>query len=362
LVERFSKIVNSVRVHPGGEKMWFLILSLVFPAYGAQCRHSSKRLACVEYVNNYDGDTMTFTIPRVFPLFGQHVRVRVAGIDAPEISSTKKCERELAEKVKKKVRDMLTHAKRIDLVNPKRDKYFRILADVVADGVSIGETLLEKGWAISYHGEAKSDYNWCKQKTQTKDFMPFTMPTSNLPYDPYQGQWKYSGDLEPAIHAHNVKLYLINEEAKKVLRQYISEGYVCEKRLGVTVLCRKLLDEVEIPQDVRDKMNQRANQMSVRFESYDGGGTLITDGQSYREWNVPSVVFVNEEKYEAYVFSKSSSGLIKILMGYEDKQQTRHSFVATREALKYYTSVVVENKNEWHEYSAFAVFHSQLTE
>lgn len=340
--------------------MWLLILSLVFPAYGAQCRHSSKRLACVEFINNYDGDTMTFTIPRVFPLFGEHVRIRVAGIDAPEISSTKKCERELAEKVKKKVHDMLASAKRVDLVNPKRDKYFRILADVVADGVSIGETLLEKGWAIQYHGEAKSSHNWCKPKAKPKNYTPFDiLPSSDLPYDPYQGEWKFSGDLEPAVHSHNVKLYLINEEAREVLKQYISQGYICEKRLGITVLCRKLLDDVEIPQHVCEKMNQQMHPMSVRFEPYEGGGTLITEGQGYREWNVPGVVFVNEEQYDAYVFSKSSSGIIKVLMGYEDKQKTHHSFVANREALKYYTSVVVEGKNEWHEYSAFAVFHSQ---
>ena len=47
------------------------------------CRHTGTIFRCVKYVRNYDGDTITFNIPNLHPLFGKSISVRVRGINAP---------------------------------------------------------------------------------------------------------------------------------------------------------------------------------------------------------------------------------------------------------------------------------------
>ena len=56
----------------------------------------------------------------------------------------------MAREAKKLVYQMLKGAQRIDLANVGRDKYFRILADVVVDGKVVSEALIEKGLAVKY--------------------------------------------------------------------------------------------------------------------------------------------------------------------------------------------------------------------
>ena len=57
------------------------------------------------------------------------------------------------------VKAMLSNAKEITLANVTRDKYFRVLADVYVDGVSLSELLIENKLAFSYDGGTKR--SWC---------------------------------------------------------------------------------------------------------------------------------------------------------------------------------------------------------
>jgi len=129
---------------------------------GANCKHSATRFNCVEYVGNYDGDTLTFDVADVHPLLGKDMKVRVHGIDTAEIRSDDACEREVAAKTQQMVQELISGANRVDLVNVAREKYFRVLADVMVDNRSLAEYLLRKGLAIRYDGGTKPDVNWCR--------------------------------------------------------------------------------------------------------------------------------------------------------------------------------------------------------
>ncbi len=59
------------------------------------------------------------------------------------------------------VADILKDAERIDLKNMERGKYFRIAADVLVDGESLADILVESGMAVQYDG-GKKTHNWCK--------------------------------------------------------------------------------------------------------------------------------------------------------------------------------------------------------
>lgn len=127
------------------------------------CDHTPTTFSCVKYKKNYDGDTVTFDIPNVHPLIGKSVSVRVAGIDAPEKKGKKPCEMEKARDAQRLVENLLKNARHIELKNVKRDKYFRILAEVLFDGKSLGDTLIKNKLAYEYDGGRKpSSVDWCR--------------------------------------------------------------------------------------------------------------------------------------------------------------------------------------------------------
>ncbi len=127
------------------------------------CAHDEKNFRCVKYIRNYDGDTITFDIPGVHPLIGKNMAIRVNGLDTPEMRGKDTCEKTKAKEAKYALEQVLKSAKRIDLLNVSKGKYFRIVADVIVDGKSVKDLLMTKGLAYSYDGGKKAKMDWCKK-------------------------------------------------------------------------------------------------------------------------------------------------------------------------------------------------------
>ena len=104
----------------------------------------------VEVVDCYDGDTCTVNLPGLPPVFGHHLPVRLAGIDTPEIKGKCPREKELAIQARDLVRRMLKAAARVDLADPRRDKYFRLGAQVIADGMDMSAMLLAAAVIVAW--------------------------------------------------------------------------------------------------------------------------------------------------------------------------------------------------------------------
>ncbi len=152
-------------------KLFIVVLGLIITIFAeaeeitlsnSSCDHSKDSFRCVTYISNYDGDTVTVNIPNIHPLLGERISVRLLGIDTPELKTKNKCEKMLGLEAKKIVENILKKSKRIDLVNIGRDKYFRIDADIIADGQDIKQVIMNQKLAYSYAGNTKSKIDWCK--------------------------------------------------------------------------------------------------------------------------------------------------------------------------------------------------------
>lgn len=126
------------------------------------CRHTEKAFNCVKVVGVYDGDTIFIDIPGYHPIFGRRIGVRILGIDAAELRSSDSCEKNKAQEAKSLLESILRDAKRVDITDLERDKYFRILGTVLVDGRSIADELLERRLAYAYYGTKKPKTNWCQ--------------------------------------------------------------------------------------------------------------------------------------------------------------------------------------------------------
>jgi endonuclease YncB( thermonuclease family) len=114
----------------------------------------------------HDGDTFYINIQDVHPVFGKRLPVRVSGIDTPELHSTSKDEKSKAEHAKSVAKSKL-YNKQVELYNIKRDKYFRLNADVKisSTGEDFARFMLDEKLAKPYDGGTKPVW---KSSTQRK--------------------------------------------------------------------------------------------------------------------------------------------------------------------------------------------------
>ena len=119
----------------------------------------------VQYIGNYDGDSIRFDIPDTPAIVGENMTIRLLGIDTAELKKSKcEQERKAALLAKNRVHSLLKDAKVINLHRVARGKYFRILADIEFDGKDLAAILLEEKLAVPYFGGTR-DHNWCNSNS-----------------------------------------------------------------------------------------------------------------------------------------------------------------------------------------------------
>lgn len=109
----------------------------------------------------YDGDTFRADINGYPAIIGKNMPIRINGIDTPEKRGKCNKEKILAIKAKNYTYQKLKNAKTIILRNPKRGKYFRIVADVYVDGYKLIDGLIDRELGVRYYGGTKLK-DWCK--------------------------------------------------------------------------------------------------------------------------------------------------------------------------------------------------------
>jgi len=128
-------------------------------AFSVQAAPEYGTVTVSKVISVYDGDTFRVDIDSLPPIVGKNMPIRLNGIDTPEIRGKCQYEKDLAFKARDFVRNKLANAKEIKLTKLQRGKYFRVVADVMIDGVSLEKELLENQLAYKYTGGKK--LNWC---------------------------------------------------------------------------------------------------------------------------------------------------------------------------------------------------------
>ena len=137
-----------------------LTLTLATLTFLVQAAPQYGTVTVSKVISVYDGDTFRVNIDSLPPIVGKNIPIRVNGVDTPEIRGKCQYEKNLALKARDFVRAKLSNAKEIKLTNLQRGKYFRVVANVVVDGVSLEQELLDNELAYKYSGGKK--LSWCK--------------------------------------------------------------------------------------------------------------------------------------------------------------------------------------------------------
>lgn len=100
----------------------------------------------------YDGDTFKVSFNCDIDVLCKNIPIRINKIDTPEIRTRCSSEKILGFQSKYKLSTLLFKAKNIELQNMKRGKFYRVVADVYADGRSVSEYMIKHGYATPYFG------------------------------------------------------------------------------------------------------------------------------------------------------------------------------------------------------------------
>jgi micrococcal nuclease len=133
------------------------ILTVSFSLYAEERNYGEAKV--LEVTSIYDGDTFRANIKGYPAIVGEHMSIRINGIDTPELRGKCDKEKQLAKLAKQFTVEHLRAARSIVLRNIKRGKYFRLIAVVYVDGLNLGEQLIKQGHAVKYIGKTKS--TWC---------------------------------------------------------------------------------------------------------------------------------------------------------------------------------------------------------
>jgi len=133
----------------------FFLLMFRLSALAAQKDKVYGQATVSEIFSIYDGDTFRCNIIGFPAIIGEHIGVRIAGIDTPELRDNQPHIRKLALQAKQYTVKRLREGKKITLKNMRRGKYFRIVAEVWVDGNNLGNELMSKGLARKYSGGKK---------------------------------------------------------------------------------------------------------------------------------------------------------------------------------------------------------------
>lgn len=108
-----------------------------------------------EIVKIVDGDTVDLVLDLGFSTFVQQ-RLRLKGIDTPEMNSSNENERLIANEAKGYVSLWLINQKKLTVKTFKDDKYGRIIAEIYGDdSFCLNKILIDNGYAWEYDGSGQ---------------------------------------------------------------------------------------------------------------------------------------------------------------------------------------------------------------
>jgi len=136
----------------------FIVLLFSLTCLAAEKDKTYGNVIVSEITSIYDGDTFRCNIRNFPSIIGQRMGIRIAGIDTPEMRGKTEREKTLAKEAKQFTVEKLRNAKKIELRNMKRGKYFRIVANVFVDGRDLGKMLIKAGLAVAYDGGTKKKW------------------------------------------------------------------------------------------------------------------------------------------------------------------------------------------------------------
>ncbi len=107
----------------------------------------------------YDGDSITIDLDMGFSHFQKNMKIRVSGVDTPEVRTRNTLEKLAGTLVQKYVEDLICDKDIIiKTIKDKGDKYGRMLGRIYLEDLYLTDDLIDKGLGKTYSGGKKEKW------------------------------------------------------------------------------------------------------------------------------------------------------------------------------------------------------------
>jgi micrococcal nuclease len=144
----------------------YFIIGLLMSTFASLATAQGKQKEGVTYdaviTRVIDGDTVAFQANFLPDPLKKELSIRVFGVDTPEKGHRAQCESEnvRGQAASAFTKTQINAASKRQVILMDWDKYGgRVLGDVLLDGKSLRQMLIQNGYAREYYGEAKQ--SWC---------------------------------------------------------------------------------------------------------------------------------------------------------------------------------------------------------
>jgi len=144
-------------------KKILLVLAMIPLVAFASPREPKFKIYDFPITRVIDGDTVGFRADFLPEPLKKELLVRIYGVDTPEKGWRAQCDKESTQGLvaSKFTQDTIKQAGQVRIAIMTWDKYGgRVLGDVIVDGKSLRQLLIEHGYAREYFGDKKQ--SWCK--------------------------------------------------------------------------------------------------------------------------------------------------------------------------------------------------------
>lgn len=146
------------------KKLFLVLAAAVLPLVSIAQTAKENRAVVYDVVLTrvVDGDTVAFRADWLPDPLKKELSIRVYGVDTPEKGFRAKCPQEAqrGEMATAFTKQAVAAARQRQIALIDWDKYGgRVLGDVLLDGKSLRQMLIQNGFAREYYGEAKT--SWC---------------------------------------------------------------------------------------------------------------------------------------------------------------------------------------------------------
>lgn len=142
--------------------IFFLLAFLPGLLFAQTARENRAVVYDVVITRVVDGDTVAFRADWLPDPLKKELSIRIFGVDTPEKGHRAGCpaEAQRGEMASAYTKQLVAAAKTRQIALMGWDKYGgRVLGDVILNGVSLRQLLIQNGFAREYYGEAKT--SWC---------------------------------------------------------------------------------------------------------------------------------------------------------------------------------------------------------
>ena len=138
--------------------IWIKIIFFALNSFFISTTFAYDDIKISKVISVYDGDTIRVNIDSFPDIIGKNIRIRLKGIDTPEIKG--KCQKEidLAIMARDYLKTTINKSNQIELRNIKRGKYFRIVGDLYLDNTNISELMIKRKLGYKYLDGRKRNF------------------------------------------------------------------------------------------------------------------------------------------------------------------------------------------------------------